>query len=402
MRYAAILTGMATCCLGSCVQRGDVLTQVSEKHDASTDITALDVICGDSHTGAISNGVAYFWGANDQGQLGTGDNQSQTIPVAIKGFQAWRQLAAGAVHSCALDDVGQVYCWGSNARGQLGQGDRVSRAVPTKVTLPEPATQISTKFGHSCALLINADLYCWGANSEGQLGQADQPPSGDDTLVDGLNPLQIGAASWRAVDTGDGHTCAINLDGSLWCWGRNSEHELGADSRIQVREPIQVTSNGLWLGVAAGQNHTCATMQDFTLWCWGQNTGADTNDGFPLGIAGATQVASPTQVGTSADWTLVRSNTFHSCALNRGLELWCWGRNIEGQLGASDFNARSEPAQITTGTSLLSVGRFTTCAISEDGVLGCTGTNNDGELGTGDYERRSSLTTVALVSVPQP
>jgi hypothetical protein len=138
-------------------------------------------------------------------------------------------------------------------------------------------------------------------------------------------------------------------------------------------------------------------MQDFTLWCWGQNSGSITNDGFPLGIAGATQLDTPTQVGTSTDWTSVRSNTFHTCALNRGAELWCWGRGIEGQLGTGDLDFRTEPVRVAGDISVASVGRFTTCAITESGDLRCTGENNDGQLGTGDVNRRSTLTSVKLV-----
>ncbi len=397
MQRVVLAATIGSCCLAGCVQRGDVLTRSGVELDASNAVAAFDVSCGDTHTGAITNGVAYYWGQNDQGQLGTGDNQNQVRPFAIQGFNAWRQLASGAEHSCGLDALGQVYCWGGNPRGQLGQGDRVSRVTPSLVALPEPATQLSAKFAHSCALLINAALYCWGQNDEGQLGQADQSPSGDSTAVDGLNPVQVGTANWRLVNTGQGHTCAISLDGNLWCWGRNTDHELGADSRIQVREPIQVTPNGPWLNISAGQDYNCGVMQDHTLWCWGQNTGSDTNDGFPLGIAGATLLSNPTQVGSSADWTLVRSNTFHSCALNRTSELWCWGRNIEGQLGTSDIDNRSTPARVASGIAAVSVGRFTTCAIDQTGVVECTGANDEGELGTGDTDRRNALTPVSFV-----
>jgi len=398
MRGRTILGALVSCGLCNCVERGDVLRPAVDNLDASGEARMADVSLGDLHTGAIASGTAYFWGSNDLGQLGLGNNSSQSTPTAVQGFISWSHLATGAGHSCALDSLGNVYCWGDNSRGQLGQGDRASRNAPALVALPQPATQISSKFGHSCALLIDAELYCWGQNFEGQLGQADQPPTGDDTLADGLTPVPIGSANWRAVDAGDGHTCAIQLDGGLWCWGRNSEHELGSDPRIQVREPIQVTSGGPWLGVVACQNHTCGIMQDFTLWCWGQNTGSATNDGFPLGIAGATQLDAPTQVGTSADWSSVRSNTFHTCALNRSAEMWCWGRNIEGQLGTGDLEFRSEPTRIATDISAVSVGRFTTCAITESGDLRCTGENSDGQLGTGDLNRRSTLTSITIAN----
>jgi len=261
--------------------------------------------------------------------------------------------------------------------------------------LPQFATQISTKFSHACALLINAALYCWGQNDEGQVGQGDLPPGGDGTAADALNPVAVGTPNWRSVDTGQGHTCAISLNGGLWCWGRNSEHELGADPRIQVREPLQVATNGIWLTVSDGQNHSCGIMQDFTLWCWGENTGSDTSGG-PLGIVGTSQLSSPTQVGTSADWAIVRTNTFHTCAVNHSMEMWCWGRNAEGQLGTSDVDNRGTPTRVAADIGFVGVGRFTTCAVTRAGVVACTGANDVGQLGTGDTERRNLLTPVPL------
>jgi alpha-tubulin suppressor-like RCC1 family protein len=358
-------------------------------------MNAMDVGCGDAHAGAVVGGTAYFWGQNDQGQLGLGTDGNQIVPALIQGFSAWRQLASGSEHSCGLDAAGRVYCWGGNSRGQLGQGDRTTRRAPALVELPEPATSVATKFNHTCALLVDASLYCWGQNDEGQLGQADQPPSGDTTALDGLDPMRVGSATWRSVDTGQGHSCAISLDGGLWCWGRNSEHELGADPRNQVREPLQVTTNGPWRNIATGQNHNCGTMQDLTLWCWGNDTGSSTSDG-PLGIPLASQLSEPTQVGAAANWVFVRTNTFHSCAINQDAELWCWGRNIEGQLGTADVDNRSIPTRITSDIASVSVGRFTTCVVEQIGVVACTGANDVGQLGTGDTERRNALTPVPL------
>jgi alpha-tubulin suppressor-like RCC1 family protein len=382
--------------LNSCVERGDVLTLRHEDSGAANTIRALDVSAGDRHSCAVVNALTYCWGTNDRGQLGIGNSNDQLTAALVAGGIVWRQVTAGASHTCAIDDVGQVYCWGNNDNGQLGLGDRSERTTPTLVDLPQPATQISAKFGHSCALLLNSGLYCWGANREGQLGQADLFPSNDDTAADGLSPLPVGDNDWRAMDTGEGHTCGIRLDGGLWCWGRNSEHELGPDNNIQIREPIQVTTDGPWLAVAAGQSHTCALKQDRSLWCWGSNTGSDTNDGFPLGIDGAGLLDVPTRVGGASDWTLIRTNTFHSCAINRAEELYCWGRNTEGQLGMGDVVPRNVPTRAAAGVLSVSPGRFTTCEITDLGEVRCAGENAQAQLGTGDHARRSEFTVVPI------
>jgi alpha-tubulin suppressor-like RCC1 family protein len=382
-------------CYG-CHQRGEVLGHATDGPDAGPSSRTVDISAGDRHSCAVSSGVLSCWGANESGQVGTGDNQDQVLAVPVVGNGSFRQVTSGNKHSCGLDDLGQVYCWGGNDRGQLGQGDRTARATPTLVELPERATRVSGKFNHSCALLMNAALYCWGQNWEGQLGQADPVPSGDQTAGDGLRPLPVLTNDWRAVDTGDGHTCAIRLDGSLWCWGRNSDHQLGAETRIQVRTPLQVTPDGPWLTVGAGQGYSCAVRQDLSLWCWGQNTGSDSGDGYPLGIRNVAEVSAPTRVGIGNDWTALGVSAFHSCALTRASKLFCWGRNAEGQLGTGDLLALEEPSEVGDGYSVVSVGRFTTCAATDQGEARCTGENAEGQLGTGDRQRRDQFTSVGF------
>ena len=44
-------------------------------------------------------------------------------------------VAAGSAHTCAVLGNGGVQCWGSNENGQLGTGDTTSRTLPTSVSL---------------------------------------------------------------------------------------------------------------------------------------------------------------------------------------------------------------------------------------------------------------------------
>jgi alpha-tubulin suppressor-like RCC1 family protein len=353
-----------------------------------------DVALGEKHGCAISNAHLYCWGSNEFGQLGVGGTDPSGRPLAVSVDVSWRGVAAGAHHSCARDDRGKVWCWGLNDRGQLGTGDRESRAVPTLVPLPARASVVSTDFSHTCALLVDSTLHCWGKNDEGELGQNDEL-TGDELSVDALLPVAV-PGEFRAVETGQGHTCAIELDGALYCWGRNTENELGDVEGLQIRLPTRVGSDKDWLAVEAGQDHTCGLRNDFSAHCWGFNTAIDDLEGAPLGIADATLVTTPTRLDTDAHFALLRTDTFHACAIARDRSLYCWGRNVEGQLGIGHRGLRQTPVRVGYGYRSVAVGRFSTCVIAEEGGVSCTGANDEGQLGVGNTEEHERLTPVAF------
>ena len=378
--------------LGACVERVEVLSPERGENEATT---VSDVALGEEHGCAVSNAQLYCWGSNTFGQLGVEVAGASVTPRALSVEGSWRGVAAGAFHSCALDDLGRVACWGLNDRGQLGTGDREARSVPAFVDLPSRASFVTSDFSHTCALLADATLHCWGKNDEGDLGQNDPFPGDQSTAADALLPVVVPGA-FRAVEAGQGHTCAIRLDGTLWCWGRNTEHELGESDQIQVRAPLQVGSDNDWLAVEAGQGHTCGLRQDFNAYCWGLNNSVEMGLGAPLGIAGATLLTTPTRIETAGDFTLLRSDTFHSCAIDHDARLFCWGRATEGQLGLGDRELRETPALVASGIIGVAVGRFGTCATSEDGALACAGKNDTGQLGTGDTVDHDLLTPVTF------
>jgi hypothetical protein len=236
-------------------------------------------------------------------------------------------------------------------------------------------------------------LYCWGANDEGQLGQAGVFPASDPEAEDALSPVQVPVPEVRAVSVGQGHTCAIALTGALYCWGRNTSRELGGGDSIQHRTPLLIGSDLDWLAIAAGQNHTCALRNDETLWCWGLNTAFDGEEGSPLGVAEAGFFDVPTRIGTTSGFIALSGDTFHSCAVQREERLWCWGRNIEGQLGLSDTAFYPTPRLVPGRFARVSVGRFFTCAVTAEGQVACTGANESGQLGLGDRNRRIEFTS---------
>jgi alpha-tubulin suppressor-like RCC1 family protein len=393
MRTRRFIVVFVAVLAAGCVERVEVL-RPAPRDDATTGAIA-DVALGDAHGCAVSGARLYCWGDNELGQLGLGDTLERHAPTLLEIAGSFRQVTAGARHSCALDDLGRVACWGDNDRGQLGVGDREPRSEPVLVTLPSRAVLVTSDFSHTCAVLGDATLYCWGKNDEGELGQDDPFPGSQSTDADALAPVAV-PGSYRAVETGQGHTCAIRLDGTLWCWGRNTDHELGESDVIQIRAPVQVGIDDDWLAVEAGQSHTSGLREDLSAYSWGRNTGFENGDGAPLGVAGATVLEVPTRLDAPSPFTILRSDTFHACAVDRTSSLFCWGRNTEGQLGLGDDVLRDVPTLIESGMVAVAVGRFSTCAVSSAGGLACAGANLAGQLGTGDTVGRRVLTPVAL------
>jgi hypothetical protein len=262
------------------------------------------------------------------------------------------------------------------------------------VALPAGAAAIAiaTSYAHVCALLADASLWCWGQNGEGELGQGDGPARNEEAqrAADKLSPVRV-PGSFHGVDTGQGHTCAIRQDRSLWCWGRNTRFELGTDAGDQVRAPTRVGTDADWRSVDAGQHYTCAVKSIGTLWCWGENTVG----GFPLGIEGNI-AAAPTQVGAASTWVALSTHVFHTCARDAAFDLYCWGRNVEGQLGVGDLLLRRSPERAGSDVTAVSVGSFFTCALRRDGRVVCAGENSAGQLGTGGADRTALFEPVKL------
>jgi alpha-tubulin suppressor-like RCC1 family protein len=352
---------------------------------------------GDSHTCAARFGVLYCWGANADGRLGQGegDDKDRSAPARVGPDADWIAVATGVAHTCALKQDGSVWCFGANTFGQLGQGTQASSAVPLPVVLPAKAVQLSSEANTVCVVLEDGALYCWGRNFEGNIGLGDQHPG-----VDQLLPIRSGTASdWSAIGTGDGHTCGVRAPGSLFCWGRNSASNLGLGQTVdvQLRSATRVGTQQDWSFVASGQDGSCAIGAAGSLFCWGGNGSGNLGLGDRELRQAPTLLAAPSAAG---GWRSVSIDTFHACAVSLAGDLYCWGRNIEGQLGTGDLDDRLEPARINQGDGQgyesAVVGRFSSCAVTTDSHILCSGENVSGQLGTADNTRRNAFSEVAF------
>jgi alpha-tubulin suppressor-like RCC1 family protein len=226
-------------------QLGDGSSGFSATPRAVTADTLFAAIAaGGSHTCALTaTGAAYCWGSNAAGQLGDGYRLNglsfKNTPVAVAGGLTFVQISAGGSHTCAVTAAGVAYCWGANTAGQLGTGAADSFALtPQRVTGSVNFHTITAGGPHICGLSTDSLAYCWGNNADGELG------NGTTSSQPTATPVPVsGGPHFADLRAGASHTCAITGGAGLviYCWGLGLQGQLGQAFPHSSAVPLRVT-----------------------------------------------------------------------------------------------------------------------------------------------------------------
>lgn len=232
--------------------------------------TYASVVAGVGATCAIDGASAlHCWGANDHGQLGDGSRAPSSMPGGIT-LSDVAAVSMGFQHACAVTTAHELWCWGSNSDGQRGSGTVVTPDTPVQVPGVTDAIGVACGRTFTCFLHMDGTIECMGDGTLGQLGDGNGTSSTTPVLVrEIMDATQITAASAGT------HACARRSTGLVACWGGNVSGQLGDGSTTMRPAPVMVPMPVDVDAVAAGgiaddgTGHTCALDAEGRVWCWG-------------------------------------------------------------------------------------------------------------------------------------
>jgi alpha-tubulin suppressor-like RCC1 family protein len=246
-----------------------------------TQITSLSgvvaIAAGANHSLAVkSDGTVWAFGANASGQLGDGSTNPQNTPVQVTlsgggNLASITSVGAGANHSLAVKSDGTAWMWGANGNGQGGIGSTstpqtraVQMSTLTGVTAVEGGEQ------HSVARKSDGTAWATGYNGYGQLGTNNFTQQTSSQEV-------IGLPGVTRVAAGQYFSMALASDWHVSTWGIYTA--LGTTSMSNSSVAVTLLSLPPIVAIAAGDTHAIVIAQDGSVWSWGVNGSGQIGDG---------------------------------------------------------------------------------------------------------------------------
>jgi hypothetical protein len=310
----------------------------------------VSVACGSAHTcAALADGRVICWGDNVAGELGTGTTDAVQGVVDVPGITSATMVKANEYATCALERDGTVVCWGNYFSGNQAETFLSSRSPTLVATSSGTLTNVNLVelgFNDGCAVATSG-TYCWGSNSNGELGLNATESVYPATLV-------ISAGVPSLLGMGSAYQVASYGATSICPWGTGQPAPQG-----------QCTDVGAKIAqFALGQSTSCARLEDGSVVCWGINNVGQVGAGTTADSVDLPGVRVPGL--TAAD---VAAGIDFACAIPRGdsRTMVCWGH--------SSAATRVVTPNLAPGLQITKLGAgtkaYSICGVLTDGALLC-------------------------------
>jgi len=213
-----------------------------------------------------------------------------------------------------------------------------------------------------------------------------------------------------ASDPVDAGTDATDLDGSIDDTGMSDGGEDSGepaevcddgidndgDQQVDCRDAdCDGTNRCAFSKIAAARSHVCGVLQSGDVFCWGRNDDGEIGNGET-----AAEEVPPTHVEGLDKIIDVEVGLAHVCALRSGGTVYCWGNNEDGQLGDDSFVSSPVPVQVVNLTDVADIasGGNHNCAVRNargGGEVLCWGANDRYQLGAGGSGIRTPVQVMA-------
>jgi alpha-tubulin suppressor-like RCC1 family protein len=291
------------------------------------------------------NGDVVCWGSNGQGHAGGAVTTDLFPPSRIMGLPKAFEVATTQDAACARvqgEATTEVWCWGKNTSGLIGVPVDFNVYAPRRIAGIDGAKALRLSPNTSQACVINGDdtVSCWGRNDSGILGHP--PYTGADTscatsAACSNVPSRVGTSfKVDVLAVGFNFACARRLGEGVSCWGSNVSGSLGLPpDPISRHTPVDIAILPKVLDLDVGGGHACARVERGELFCWGLNSEGELGNGYLGGSCASAEspcVPSPTRVEGLGAIARVSLGQYVTFAIDESGAAWAWGYNSVGQL----------------------------------------------------------------------
>jgi alpha-tubulin suppressor-like RCC1 family protein len=186
---------------------------------------------------------------------------------------------------------------------------------------------------------------------------------GDNTQLTRSTPTSVvgGFTDWVQVSAGYRYSLGLRANGTLWSWGYASGGKLGDGFAVNRSSPVSVLGGFVdWVQASAGLGtgnlgHGLGLRANGELYAWGSNSSGQLGANLaPTGLGRSSPVI---VAGGITNWKQVSAGAGHSLAIRANGELYTWGRGLSGptfsggagRLGDDNAVNRSSPVLVAGG-----------------------------------------------------